>query len=181
MTFGHVAKRLDWKDTVDFKFYDVTTCLTSSCPILPNISRSKDNQTMKFDWLIEYNMKNFVFERSYTECCEETNNHIWSVFFVTFTVYISRKFNINTSLSYLFWTTCFCQYRSSFDDAITKRWDITHDIGLWGAKNTNFLTGCFCETATNVWLLKSWTSPGLVFDYRKIILDWLRNGRLKGL
>ena len=73
MTFGHVAKRFDWKDTVYFKFYDVATCLTSSCPILPKISRSKDNQTMKFGWLIEYNLKNFVFERSYTECCEETS------------------------------------------------------------------------------------------------------------
>ena len=41
--FGHVEKRLDQKDKVNFKIYDVT-----AIHILPNISRSKDNQTMKF-------------------------------------------------------------------------------------------------------------------------------------
>ena len=35
--------------------------------ILPNISRSKDNQTMKLGQLIEYNMKNFL-EKSCTRC-----------------------------------------------------------------------------------------------------------------
>ena len=29
--FGHVAKRLDKKDKVNFKFYDVTAWLTNSC------------------------------------------------------------------------------------------------------------------------------------------------------
>ena len=33
--------------------------------ILPNISRSKGNQTMKFGQLIEYNMINILFEKSY--------------------------------------------------------------------------------------------------------------------
>ena len=33
--------------------------------ILPNISRSKDNQTMKFGQLIEYNMKNIFIEKSF--------------------------------------------------------------------------------------------------------------------
>ena len=28
--------------------------------ILPNISRSKENQTIKFDQLIEYNMRNII-------------------------------------------------------------------------------------------------------------------------
>ena len=32
---------------------------------LPNISRSKGNQTMKF---IEYNMRNIFHEKSYTKC-----------------------------------------------------------------------------------------------------------------
>ena len=40
--------------------------------ILPNISRSKDNQTMKFGQWIEYNMKNIFVEKSYTECGRET-------------------------------------------------------------------------------------------------------------
>ena len=35
--------------------------------ILPNISRSKDNQTMKFGQLIEYNMRNISPEKSYTK------------------------------------------------------------------------------------------------------------------
>ena len=38
------------KDKVNFKFYDVTAWLANNILIhrLPNISRSKDNQTMKF-------------------------------------------------------------------------------------------------------------------------------------
>ena len=34
---------------------------------MPNISSSKGNQTMKFDQLIEYNMKNIFLEKSYTK------------------------------------------------------------------------------------------------------------------
>ena len=62
--FGHTAKRLDKKDKVNFKFYDVTAWLTNHCNthILPNISRSKGNQTMKFGQLIECNMRNIFFE-----------------------------------------------------------------------------------------------------------------------
>ena len=29
--FGHVGKRLDQKDKVNFKIFDVTTCLTNNC------------------------------------------------------------------------------------------------------------------------------------------------------
>ena len=36
--------------------------------ILMNISRSKDNQTMKFVQLIEYNMKHVFLEKSYKNC-----------------------------------------------------------------------------------------------------------------
>ena len=39
------------------------------CPI---ISRSKDNQTMKFDQLIEYNMRDIFLEISYTKCGRKT-------------------------------------------------------------------------------------------------------------
>ena len=41
--------------------------------ILPNISRSKGNQTMKFGKLIEYNMRNIFLEKSYTKCGRETS------------------------------------------------------------------------------------------------------------
>ena len=36
--------------------------------ILFNNSRSKDNQTMKFCQLIEYNIRGIFLEKSYTEC-----------------------------------------------------------------------------------------------------------------
>ena len=40
---------------------------------LPNTSRSKDNQTMRFGQLIiEYNKRNIFLETSYTRCGEET-------------------------------------------------------------------------------------------------------------
>ena len=35
--------------------------------VLPNISKSKDDQTMKFGELIEYIMKKFFLEKSYTK------------------------------------------------------------------------------------------------------------------
>ena len=35
--------------------------------ILTNILRSKSNQSMKFDQLIEYNMRNIFLEKSYTK------------------------------------------------------------------------------------------------------------------
>ena len=41
--------------------------------ILSNISRSKGNQTMKFDQLIECNIRNISIERSYTKCGGETS------------------------------------------------------------------------------------------------------------
>ena len=36
--------------------------------ILPNISSSKGNQTMKFGQFIEYNMRNIFLEKLYTKC-----------------------------------------------------------------------------------------------------------------
>ena len=35
--------------------------------ILPNISKSKGNQTIKFGQLIEYNLRNIFLEKSYTK------------------------------------------------------------------------------------------------------------------
>ena len=45
---------------------------TIAIHILPNISRSKSNQAMKFGQLIEYNMRNIFVEKSYTKCAGET-------------------------------------------------------------------------------------------------------------
>ena len=64
--FGHVAKRLDKRDQVSFRFYDVTAWLTNNrnTHILANISRSKGNHTVKFGQLIECNMRNIFLEKS---------------------------------------------------------------------------------------------------------------------
>ena len=37
---------------------------TIAIHILPNISRSKSNQTMKFSQLIEFNMRNIFFKKN---------------------------------------------------------------------------------------------------------------------
>ena len=50
---------------VSFKVHDVTIQLgkqTIAIHILPKISRCKDNQTIKFGQLIEYNMINIFLE-----------------------------------------------------------------------------------------------------------------------
>ena len=52
-------KWLDQKDKVNFKIHDITAWLTTiAIGIMPNISQSKGNQTMKLGQLKEYNKKN---------------------------------------------------------------------------------------------------------------------------
>ena len=46
--------------------------------ILPNISRSKANQTMKFGQLIEHTIRNIFLENSYTKCGGETSPRLFS-------------------------------------------------------------------------------------------------------
>ena len=46
--------------------------------ILPNISRSKGNQTKKFGLIIECNMRNIFLEKSYTKCDGETSPRSFS-------------------------------------------------------------------------------------------------------
>ena len=45
---------------------------TISIHILPNISRSKDDQAMKFGQLIKHSMRNSFLEKPYTKCGKET-------------------------------------------------------------------------------------------------------------
>ena len=45
---------------------------------MPDISRSKDNQTMRFGQLIEHNMRNIFLEKSYTKCGGETSPRSFS-------------------------------------------------------------------------------------------------------
>ena len=45
---------------------------TIAIHILTNISRSKDNQAMKFGQLIEYNLRNIFLKKYYIKCGGET-------------------------------------------------------------------------------------------------------------
>ena len=45
---------------------------TIAIHMLPNISISKGNQTIKFGQLIEYNLRNSFVEKSYTKCAAQT-------------------------------------------------------------------------------------------------------------
>ena len=72
---------------------------TIAIHILSNISRSKENQTMKFDQLIEYNMKNIFLEKSSTKCGGKTIPR-----------HFSKKSKLSMSLdqSLKFYKVCFC-------------------------------------------------------------------------
>ena len=60
--FGPVEKWLHKKVKINFKICDVTR----NCYILPNISRSKGNQAIKFGQ-IKNITRNIFFEKSYTK------------------------------------------------------------------------------------------------------------------
>ena len=61
--FGHAKKWLDKKGKINFNIYDVTDWTQiNTMRILPNISKSKGNQTMKFGLLIEYNTINIFLQ-----------------------------------------------------------------------------------------------------------------------
>ena len=55
--------------------------------ILSYISRSKDNQTVKYGQLIEYNMRKILLEKAYPKCDGETSPKLFS-----------RKSNLSISL-----------------------------------------------------------------------------------
>ena len=50
---------IDW---VNFKVYDVLTWKTITTNTLPNISRSKYNETMNFGQFMEYSKRNIFFK-----------------------------------------------------------------------------------------------------------------------
>ena len=51
---------------------------TIAIHILPYISRNKDNQAVKFDQLIEYNMRKIFLEKPYPKCGGETSPKVFS-------------------------------------------------------------------------------------------------------
>ena len=77
LLLGDVEKQPDQKDEVNFKIYDVTTWVqhgkqTIIIYIFLSISRSKGNQTMKFNQLTEYDFRNIFPEKIYQKCGGET-------------------------------------------------------------------------------------------------------------
>ena len=79
--FNCVRKRLDKKGNVNFKIYDVTTAQKIiKGHLFPNISRTKDNQAMKFGQLIEYKVNNIFHLKSCNESGRETSSR--SLFFI---------------------------------------------------------------------------------------------------
>ena len=56
--------QLDEKDQVNFKIHDVTTWFTNHFNAhISQISQSKDNRTMKFGQLREYNRRNVFLQK----------------------------------------------------------------------------------------------------------------------
>ena len=63
--FGHVGKTARLRITITSKFMTSRPGLqTIAILVLPNISQSKGNQTMKFRQLIEYNKRNIFLQKS---------------------------------------------------------------------------------------------------------------------
>ena len=90
--FGQVEKGLIRKIRLFLKF--MTSQLgkqTIATCILPNISRSKNNQAMKFGQLMEYNTRNIFLEKSYTKCSGETTPRPFST---------KSKLNISLDLQF---------------------------------------------------------------------------------
>ena len=66
--------------------------------ILPNISRSKGNQTMKFGQLVEYKVKNTFLQKS----CKNEPGRLVPDFFCFFKkFYVTQKRVVNTLVSYI--------------------------------------------------------------------------------
>ena len=62
---GYVGKPFDKKAKVNFKIYGaITGKLIITIHILPNISRIKGNQDMKFIQFIKYNVRNIFLQKS---------------------------------------------------------------------------------------------------------------------
>ena len=76
--------------------------------IFPNISRSKDNQTMKFSQLIEYNIKNIFLKKSYTKCSGETSPR---PFFEKFKLSISLDQQCKVLFSFFFFFFLYAKLR----------------------------------------------------------------------
>ena len=67
--FGYVGIQHDERAKVNFKIYYVSNWIkTITIHMLPDISRTQGNLTTKFVPLIEYDIRNFLVEKSCTKC-----------------------------------------------------------------------------------------------------------------
>ena len=72
--FGHTGKGFGKSPKIDFKFLTSQTRKQRiTIKILSGISRSKDNQEIKFGQLIEYNIKSIFPEKPCAKCDVETS------------------------------------------------------------------------------------------------------------
>ena len=67
---------------------------TITTNILHNISKNKDNQTMKFDQLIGYNIRNIFLKKSYIKCGRKPT--IMNKIFETSSSFHVKKRNLET-------------------------------------------------------------------------------------
>ena len=72
MFFFYFTLKAHFQDILVFVLNFCACIKAAWLEILPNISRSKDNQTIKFGQLIEYKIKNIFVEISYTKSTGET-------------------------------------------------------------------------------------------------------------
>ena len=110
--FGHVGKRLNYKDKVNFKIYDVATWETIAINILSNISKIKDNQAIKFDQLIELkNHTQKVVEKLLPDPFLKDQNwaYLWinSLKFYTVCFYCMSSCELSKFIETKLQTTCF--------------------------------------------------------------------------
>ena len=69
--------------------------------LLPNVWRIKGNQTMKFDPLIDYNVRNIFLEKSYTKCDRETSARPFSKK-LKLSISLDQESNVSYSLFLLY-------------------------------------------------------------------------------
>ena len=95
--FGHIEKRLDQKNKVNFKIYDVTIWETNNCNT--HISQHLGNQAIRQWNLVNQKEKNIFLEKWYAKCSGETIPRPFS-----------KKSKLSISLDQLpkFFTGCFC-------------------------------------------------------------------------
>ena len=85
--------------------------------VLRNISRSQGNQTMTFGQLIEYNMSNNFFEKSYTNVTEKLVVHTCGSTdrnFMQFTFIVCPNGGLQKFIQIKLLNTCFCLIYKAF-------------------------------------------------------------------